>query len=344
MIGPGGEILVGDSRHAVVRLSPAGEVLAQLRPGIWGRLFAMNPVTGELAYSGFDPQAGGHYGTGVLEILDVGRFQPNWRLETGTSAGTVGLGFGAGGGLAYLAQATSVSTLSLKDTPGAPLLQISNEVSHPLALIGRPAAGDWVVSFRSHAPLAFRGEILTTGKGALLLSVGAQGALKWSRYLPDAGGWGHRLAANAGGALALAGGAHSRAEWGPQVGPRTGSPGFLARLSPEGVVLWVRDLSSEAIDAVAIDDLGEIVVASPRNGCGGLTLRAFNAAGLERWTHVLNPTACGEGEISATGLAITPEGDVLLSGRLQGAVELGGQRFQPSNTETFVLRLAAPPR
>ncbi|MBF5041553.1 hypothetical protein FGE12_04080 [Aggregicoccus sp. 17bor-14] len=119
----------------------------------------------------------------------------------------------------------------------------------------------------------------------------------------------------------------------------------LARYDAQGALQWTRSFRRSRTGdgavglALAATPTGELLVAGtysgapdlgggalPRaEGSGALFLARFGARGRHLWSRGFVPTVRGaeEGNVSVGGLAAGPEGDALLTGAVEGRVDLG---------------------
>jgi hypothetical protein len=116
---------------------------------------------------------------------------------------------------------------------------------------------------------------------------------------------------------------------------------FVAALDPEGNVLWATQLglvldapsqgSAALIHAAAVGPSGAIALAGtvtdstmpPGQDEAHAFLAKLDASGAILWARAM-PVLSAGGGASFGGLAITPDGSVIASGRMQGTVDLGG--------------------
>ncbi|ATB28905.1 hypothetical protein [Melittangium boletus] len=112
------------------------------------------------------------------------------------------------------------------------------------------------------------------------------------------------------------------------------SKGFLVKFSPEGTALWQRRVGQKVYASVA-DGAGGVLVAGEdwTNGHAPLLAR-YDAEGNELWTRRLD--AVDEGS-ELRAVALGPSGQVLLAGRLQGALTVDGQTFGAPGVQGLLL-------
>ncbi|WP_244224903.1 hypothetical protein [Corallococcus sicarius] len=130
---------------------------------------------------------------------------------------------------------------------------------------------------------------------------------------------------------------------------------FLARMTGEGALDWVRSLPGQGpitVSGVSSDndggavlvgdftgqrDFGEGVRTAPNGRHAGFALRV-GPKGEQRWSRVWTPV--GEGEVSARAVAVDVFGDVHVVGGYAGAVSFGDATFLTVRQRTpFVVKL-----
>lgn len=130
---------------------------------------------------------------------------------------------------------------------------------------------------------------------------------------------------------------------------------FLARMTGEGALDWVRSLPGQGpitVSGVSSDndggavlvgdftgqrDFGEGVRTAPNGRHAGFALRV-GPKGEQRWSRVWMPV--GEGEVSARAVAVDVFGDVHVVGGYAGAVSFGDATFLTVRQRTpFVVKL-----
>ncbi|WP_242515928.1 hypothetical protein [Sorangium cellulosum] len=122
-------------------------------------------------------------------------------------------------------------------------------------------------------------------------------------------------------------------------GPRT----FVARLSPEGDVRWVKGFGEQSPRRITAAD--ERVVLAGDALCGATdestSCSAWTAelslSGEERWTQRI-----GE-DVRVAGLKMDPWGSPILAGSFQGTLALGGDPLSSAEGALFLSRLPASP-
>jgi outer membrane protein assembly factor BamB len=184
-----------------------------------------------------------------------------------------------------------------------------------------------------------------------------EGALRWAHGLVPRSTGGVRaqvgaVAVDRGGALLLGGtsaGFQLGEAWLPE-GP------FLARLTPEGTLGWVRSFPGEGpltLATVAVDSAsGDVVVAgdfSGRRDFGGAEhtvpedrfgsfVARFTSEGAPGWSRAFHT---GSGDVSARAVAVDDSGEVVVAGGYSGVVTFGGSTFVTRRSRTpYVLKLS----
>ena len=126
---------------------------------------------------------------------------------------------------------------------------------------------------------------------------------------------------------------------------------LLLRLSAQGDFLWAKQLSGDKptypdhLSGLGLDAFGNIYtsVGLPDTGTPpppgryvGSTLRSLRPDGTPRWERPGPPWAI-------VNLAVTPQGDVLITGESNPSETIDGQPLAPAgNTDAYVARLAGP--
>ncbi|MGK3967864.1 hypothetical protein WMF38_27305 [Sorangium sp. So ce118] len=133
---------------------------------------------------------------------------------------------------------------------------------------------------------------------------------------------------------------------------------FVAKLDPQGNVLWVASISgvnAELVHGIAVDPENNIVVAGEigstatlrdamartrtmmGNGGGDAFVVKLDGAGGLLWdSHFGNPS-----HQAALDVAITPDNDVVVVGRSSGTVEFGRFVLSATDQDAFVAKLDA---
>jgi ankyrin repeat protein len=132
---------------------------------------------------------------------------------------------------------------------------------------------------------------------------------------------------------------------------------FIARLTPQGRVAWANRYGSaayEAASAVVVDGGGNCYVTGTYQqdldfGLGSLDNRLvydifvvkLDPGGKAMWNQGFH--AAGGTETTGLALALAPNGDVLVAGRVQGAADFGRGFSTPhrGSADAFVARLSA---
>ncbi|MCL2316724.1 MAG: PQQ-binding-like beta-propeller repeat protein, partial [Actinomycetia bacterium] len=169
------------------------------------------------------------------------------------------------------------------------------------------------VGYTSDAPAA-DGDMYGVHRNAAIAAYAADGSLWWSKTL---GGRGHDeftdVAVRSDGTIVAVGYTDSTDGDFTQNGNVLTSSGVVAAFSPEGTVLWSRTLGpgENYVTAVAFTDDGSIVVA------GGFN--AFLVKLSPTGTPVWDRTYSGSGQSAFNGLALAPNGDIVVAGSTQSA-------------------------
>jgi len=120
------------------------------------------------------------------------------------------------------------------------------------------------------------------------------------------------------------------------------SPAFVAKLSSAGDVVWVAAIPHVFVQAIETGADGRIYVtggfvgplsvagttlSSSSAGMGGMVI-ALDRDGVALWGRVFTTNQASAGGAVGEGIAIAPNGDVLVSGEFAGAYEFGGAVHQ----------------
>jgi len=203
-------------------------------------------------------------------------------------------------------------------------------------------------------PLPFDREV--RGEHLLVARYGPEGTLRWVKGLVPTGVERTQvgaLAVDPGTGDVLLGGTSAGLQW-PE--GRLPQGPFLARLTAEGALSWVRAFPGEGpltVAAMVVErESGAVVVAGEfagRRGFGleehsvpkdrlGAFVARFGADGTPRWSRAYGPRS---GDVSARAVAVDCFGEVVVAGSYSGAVSLGGATFVTVKPRTpFVLKLS----
>jgi hypothetical protein len=130
---------------------------------------------------------------------------------------------------------------------------------------------------------------------------------------------------------------------------------LLARLKPDGTLLWVRQYPSDAdvsASCVAADGVGNVILAGSVEGSldlDGTVLSApssshafiakLNSAGVVRWARSFGDEEEKAGVFGA-GCAAAPTGEALLTGKMQGTINFGSNVLTADEgSDLFVVKL-----
>ena len=133
---------------------------------------------------------------------------------------------------------------------------------------------------------------------------------------------------------------------------------FVLKLSPAGVHQWSRDFGGTGVDeglAIAVDSAGDVIVTGTSDGDLGFDGAPLVAAG--ETDIVLTKVSGADGQArsasrfgdakkqSVTGMAVSPEGDIFLTGNFVGKLEFGGTPLENNNMDLdfFLARLMPLP-
>jgi cysteine-rich repeat protein len=170
------------------------------------------------------------------------------------------------------------------------------------------------------------GSITTSGELVVMSHGSGDGSEQW-RYLLAASPLDRRhvsLAQDVSGAV-FAAGRYEVGRNGPFVG-------HVVKLAPEnGQEHWRVELTDVGIYAIAVDPLGDLVLAGALRGLGGVTtqdllvIKLDGVSGEEVWRHVVNGLA--DGADLATSVVINEGGEIAIGGSVFDNVDLGYSDF-----------------
>lgn len=142
--------------------------------------------------------------------------------------------------------------------------------------------------------------------------------------------FGRRISVDAAGTVYVAGKFRGPADFGSTTLESVGAhDGFVAKLSPGGVVQWAKrwgiaeqpDTTIDDAFGLDIDSAGNVYALGTRNSAG-FDVRKYNPSGNLIWTKSVETKSIG----SDHDLAVSPVGDVYVAGAFRGTVD-----FDPSS-------------
>lgn len=203
------------------------------------------------------------------------------------------------------------------------------------------------------------------GKGAIgsseqiaLVKLDAGGATQWSKTYPTGSKqYPYGLAVNAAGSLFLAGGFQNTLKFGapaPDLTPVGVDDFYAASFSDQGATLWAKSfgdaLQFQQFNGAATDAQGNPILTGWLNGSanfGGGTLNGANVdvvvVKLDKETggHVFSH-AYGDGNLQGGfSVAVAANGEIIVSGYLNGVVDFGGGGIGGGSNNMFLLKLDA---
>jgi hypothetical protein len=204
-------------------------------------------------------------------------------------------------------------------------------------LVAIDRAGNTVVS-----AVAFRDTVLfgkNIRQGTFLFKVSPSGEIAWLRHVMGSG-YVTRLRTAPDGTIVLLANALAPFAWsGRWLEPTEDAPEFLITARPDGSDLWARQLENSSVSfLMSAHQSGQIAVAGGATGCNGTFVRNFDLAGNLLWERVLDPQTC-DGHVRARGLTFSDD-DLVISGDLQGIVDLGWGPLPIPGQEAFYLGLS----
>ncbi|SEU33134.1 DUF7594 domain-containing protein [Stigmatella erecta] len=185
------------------------------------------------------------------------------------------------------------------------------------------------------------GALPNQGTGAIsdndvaLVKQNAQGQHLWSKGLgaPGSSVIGADVAMNAAGQIALVGSSSAGVNLGAG-GVAAG--GFVAKYSPEGVLLWAHAVGGPLRDA-AIDAGGQVFAVGEVEGSPAATVRVlkFSATGTLLWDQRFTATE----SVRGAALAVGPSGEVVVGGSYSGTMTVGSTVLPGNPAAPFLLKL-----
>jgi hypothetical protein len=191
-------------------------------------------------------------------------------------------------------------------------------------------------------------------QNAWAAKLSAAGAVIWGKLYGTSKATGEGIGADAAGNVFLAGDHESAIDFGK--GPLdSGSGGpnvYVAKLDPTGKELWSHtygDSNSQHAKGLSVDGKGHAVVAGTFSGAIDFGKgKLLNGGGVDGFVAKLDTLGCGIwqkgfGDIafqSASGVATDAAGNVLITGSVAGAVDLGGGVLNASGQDVLIAQFA----
>jgi hypothetical protein len=221
------------------------------------------------------------------------------------------------------------------------------------------AAGDVLVTGYFGGVMAFGGDpLVASGETDLFeAKLFGDGTDAWSyRYGSGQGPYSRAIAAEPSGASIIAGSFGGPVDFGGgTVTPTAGLDAFLVKFDQSSAHQWSKrfgegsgDLSVQLASAVAVDTLGNVIVAGsfygsvdlgggPLVSAGGrdVFVAKLDATGGHVWSRQFGDDA----EQVAGGLTVDPNGDVIFTGLFGGDVDFGGGLISSTGNSIFVCKL-----
>lgn len=179
---------------------------------------------------------------------------------------------------------------------------------------------------------------------------GLSGAHVWSLalYGDAATVTGYGIATDSTGDVLVTGRLYGTAYFGSvSLSPADGSDAFIVKLDgPSGQVIWATQLSYAASDegrAIAVDANDDVIVAGKADDSALPAADLFvakidGATGDRLWEHKWIGGQSDEADI--TGVGVTPDQDFVVSGELQGSLQLGQPAVVSTGADGFVAKLS----
>lgn len=198
--------------------------------------------------------------------------------------------------------------------------------------------------------IAFEQPHTTAGKSDIFLAkVSPDGAPLWSRTFggpetESAGG----LVALSGGRVALVGSFEGTAslggtEW---TTAKASSDLFVCAVESDGKTAWSRGLGGgelELVTGATKDARGDLLVSGysgPSTASVDVLLAKVSAKGDIEWSRLWEASGSQE----AAGVAVDPNGDVVIAGNLKGTLKIGGHVLESAGQkDAFVAKLGSDP-
>ncbi len=160
----------------------------------------------------------------------------------------------------------------------------------------------------------------------------AEGEPEWTREFPRARISEPRVGASGDGAVYLMGNAFL---YPVDLGLGAAEDGFLVRFSSAGEPEWQRRVGQK-VHGLTVGAAGEVLVSGEEwtEDAHVPLLTVYEADGRVRWTRTLDGAAEGS-EFRA--VALTPQGRMVLTGTIEGVLELDDQRFGTEGTRSLAV-------
>ncbi len=175
----------------------------------------------------------------------------------------------------------------------------------------------------------------------------------WSKNYKSTGReYGQGVAVDLNGNMLVTGYFTGKVDFGGKILTATGEDLFVAKLSPEGELIWVHNYSSTGNEhglGIAVGDVdGNVVVTGHFDGEVTFGSQTLNAEGTDLFVLKLEPKAGtviwarnfkNSGREEGHGVAVDGDGNVLLTGYFEGVVDADGNWLIANGMDLFVIKL-----
>jgi outer membrane protein assembly factor BamB len=115
---------------------------------------------------------------------------------------------------------------------------------------------------------------------------------------------------------------------------------FLAALSSNGAVRWVRTLDGDGGGSLlAVDGDGRSVVVTRADGCAA-AMAKLDASGASLWSRSLARSGCNGGQLGVHGVAVLAQGRIVAGGALAASADFGAGPLAIQATDGFIVALS----
>jgi len=225
-----------------------------------------------------------------------------------------------------------------------------SEVGTGVAVDG---AGNVIVTGRLGGTVDFGGGPLTSGQNGLyIVKLDANGSHVWSKGFGDIV-IGNSVAVDGAGNVVVAGHFHGTVDFGGGLLTSGGDQDiFVAKFDATGAHVWSRragDSAGQYATSVAVDDVGNVIVTgrfsgtidfggAPFAGGDDIFVVKLDSAGNHVWSKGFGDANTQNGN----GVAVDPNGNVIIAGEFSGTADFGGGPLvSAGGTDIFVSKLDA---
>ena len=178
------------------------------------------------------------------------------------------------------------------------------------------------------------------------------GKVVWAKSYSHAGAdYGMAVAADAEGNILVAGSFKSKMEFGRLLLKTAGDDIFIVKLDSAGKEVWVKQFGGTGSQqglSIAVSPKGQAAVSGYFSGRADFDGQELTARGIDLFALVLEPTKgklvwvrnfTNVSDEFVTAVAVDTDGNVLTTGRFNGAVDFGGTVLDAVANDLFVLKL-----